>query len=137
MSDFLEQGLLGHLFRTASFTKPTVIAIALCTAAPTDASTGATIVEVPNSNNYARVSLNPLDANWAAVGVGGVTSNSVAITFAAATGSWGTVSRVAICDRATWGAGNMLLYGALAVSKAVANGDTFSFAIGALTVTFA
>jgi hypothetical protein len=136
MSDYLESTLLGHLFRTATFAKPTVVAIALCTAAPNDASTGATITEVPNSGSYARVTVNPLDANWAAVGAGGLTSNVAAITFPTATGSWGTVTHVAICDSATWGAGNMWLYGTLAASKTVNSGDTFSFAISALTVTF-
>lgn len=137
MSDYLEAAVLGHLFRTATFAKPTVIAVALCTALPTDASTGATIVEVPNSGSYARVAVNPLDANWAAVGVGGVTSNVAAITFATATGSWGTVNSIAICDSATWGAGNMLLYGALTTPQTVTSGGTVSFAIGALTITFA
>lgn len=137
MSDYLEQTLLGHLFRTATFAKPTVVAVALCTAGPTDSNTGATITEVPNSGSYARVTLNPLDTNWAAVGVGGLTSNSSAITFPTATGSWGTVTHVAICDSATWGAGNMWLYGTLTTSKTVGSGDTFSFAINALTITFA
>jgi|SRR6185503_20006434 len=137
MTDYLEGVLLGHLFRTATFAKPTVIAIGLCTAAPTDASTGATITEVPNSGSYARVSVPPLDANWAAVGVGGLTSNVAAITFPTASGSWGTVTHVAFLDSLTWGAGNLWLYGTLALSKTVNSGDTFSFAINQLTVTFA
>ena len=36
MSNYLEDQLVKHLFRTGSFTKPTVIAVALCTSAPTD-----------------------------------------------------------------------------------------------------
>lgn len=138
MSNYLEDEVIKHIFRTGSFTKPTVLAIALCTAATSDSQTGATITEVANSNNYARATLNPLDANWAATAGGnGVTSNSSAITFNQASGSWGTITHIAICDSATWGAGNVLFHGALTTSKTVTNGDTFSFQIGDLQITLA
>lgn len=138
MSDYLEDELIKHLFRTGSFTKPTVMAISLCTADPTDSGTGASMSEVANSGAYARVDVPPLDANWrATVAQDGETNNVAAITFTTATGSWGTVTHVAICDSATHGAGNMLFYGALTASKTVANGETFEFAIGALTITLA
>ena len=52
MSDYLENKLLDFIFRTSSFSKPSTIAVALCTSAPDDTSTGATIAEVPNSGNY-------------------------------------------------------------------------------------
>jgi hypothetical protein len=138
-SDYLEGQIRAHIFRTASFTKPSVLSIALCTAATTDAQTGATITEVANANGYARQTLNPLDANWtAASSTDGLSDNASAITFPAATGSaWGTVTHVAICDSATWGAGNMLFHGALTTSKVVNVGDVFSFAIGALDVSIA
>ena len=139
MSDYLEGQIRAHIFRTASFTKPTVIAIALCTAAPSDSSTGATITEVTNANGYARQTLNPLDANWtAASSTDGLTDNASAITFpTCVTSGWGTITHVAILDSATHGAGNMLLYGTLAVSKVVGVGDTFKFNIGDLDITFA
>jgi hypothetical protein len=138
MSDYLEGELRKHIFRTGSFTKPSVLAIALLTAAPNDASTGATITEVANSNGYARQTLNPLDANWsAASSTDGLTDNVSAITFPTATGSWGTITHVAILDSATHGAGNVLFYGTLAVSKTVSSGDVFKFNAGDLDITFA
>jgi hypothetical protein len=139
MSDWLEGQIRAHIFRTATFTKPTVIAIALCTALPDDTKTGATITEVTNANGYARQTLNPLDANWtAASATDGLTDNASAITFpTCTTATWGTVSHVAICDSATWGAGNMLFWGTLSVSKVVGVGDVFKFAIGDLDITFA
>lgn len=138
MSDYLEGQLRAHVFRTSSFTKPTVLKVALATAAPTDASTGATITEVPNSNAYARTGPNPLDANWsAASSTDGLTDNVAAITFPTATGSWGTITHCVINDSATHGAGNNLFHGALTASKAVALNDIFEFAAGALDVTFA
>lgn len=138
MSDYLEVEIRKHIFRTGSFTKPTTLRVALATAATTDAQTGATITEVANSNSYARTGPDPLDANWTgASSTDGLTDNAAAITFPTATGSWGTVSHIAIVDSATHGAGNSLLHGALTASKTVGNGDVFQFAIGALDVTFA
>jgi hypothetical protein len=40
MSDYLEQQLRTHIFRTGSFTKPSGLFVALCTAATSDSSTG-------------------------------------------------------------------------------------------------
>ena len=138
MSNYLEGELIKHIFRTGSFTKPSVLAIALVTTGVTDSETGSTIAEVTNANNYARQTLNPSDSNWAAPAAGnGLTDNLSAITFPQASGSWGTVVGVAILDSATHGAGNVLFYGTLAVSKSINNGDTFSFAIGDLDVTLA
>lgn len=138
LSDYAEVEVRKHFFRTGSFTKPTVLAVGLATAATTDANTGATVTEVANSNAYARVTDNPLDANWSAPdSTGGLTDNVAAIVFPTATGSWGTCSHTFIADSATWGAGNILLHGALTASKAVGTNDIIQFAAGALDVTFA
>jgi len=140
MTDYLETALIGHLFRTATYTKPTQLGIALSTATQSDACTGGSMSEVANSAGYGRMPLPPLDTNWAVVtGTGSgpgasQTSNTPAISFTQATGSWGTVTTVVITDNNTYGAGNALFYGDLTVSKAVTSGDTFSFASGALTV---
>ncbi len=136
MTDYLEGQLVAHLFRTATYTKPTVLAIALSTSNTLDdTATGASMSEVTNANSYARQTLNPLDANWAAIaGNNGTTSNTPAITFPTASGSWGNVQAVVITDNATHGAGNALFYGNLSVAKTVTNGDTFSFAANALTI---
>jgi len=138
-SDYLEGQIRAHIFRTASFTKPSVLAIALCTAAPVDADTGAlTGKEVANAGAYARQTLNPLDANWtAASATDGLTDNASAITFPTATAAWGTVTHVAICDSATFGAGNLLFFGTLTTPKTVGIGDIFKFNIGDLDVTVA
>lgn len=139
MSDTTEVLVRAHLYRTATWAKPTVIAHALATAATTDAQTGATLTEVTNANAYARQSLNPLDANWtAASATDGLTDNASAITFpTCTTATWGTVSHLMQADSATWGAGGSWLHGALTASKTVGVGDVFKFAIGDLDVTFA
>ena len=138
LSDYAEVEIRKHIFRTGSFTKPTVLGVGLATAATTDANTGATVTEVTNANAYARVAANPLDATWTgASSTDGLTDNAAAITFPTASGSWGTVSHAFIADGTTHGAGNIIVHGALTASKTVGNGDVIAFAIGALDVTFA
>lgn len=138
MSDYLEGQVRTHIFRTGSFTKPTVLAIALCTAATSDSQTGATITEVANSNGYARITCNPLDASWpVGSGTDGSVSNANAYTFTASGGSWGTITHFAIVDSATHGAGNVLFHGALTTSKTIADGDSLIFNTGGIVVTFA
>jgi hypothetical protein len=132
MSDYLEGEIIKHIFRTGSFTKPTVLAVGLFTGAPADAGGGTEVT----GNNYSRAQLNPLDANWAApAGGNGVTSNATTITFATPSATWGTVTHFGIFDAAS--AGNLLFHGILTQSKVVNNGDTVSFAAGALQLTFA
>lgn len=135
-SNYLEDQIIAHLYRTSTWSKPTVLAHALFTAAPGEAGGG---TEVANSGSYARVTLNPLDANWAATSGGnGQTSNSSAITFSAPTGNWGTVTHLAQIDSVTWGAGNYWVYGTLTNSRIINNGDAApSFAAGALVISVA
>jgi hypothetical protein len=135
MSDYLEQQLRTHIFRTGSFTKPSGLFVALCTAATSDSSTGSTITE-PSGNGYSRQALAPSDSNWtAASSTDGLTDNASALTWTASGGNWGTITHVAICDAST--AGSVLFHGALTASKTVNDGDSFQFAIGALDITFA
>ena len=133
MSDYLEGQLRAHIFRTASFTKPAVLAISLHTADPTDAGSGAEV----SGGSYARVSLNPLDANWdPGTATDGITKNSVVVTFPAPTANWGVVTHFGIWDATA--AGNLITYGALTTPKTINNGDAApSFAVNALQITFA
>ena len=131
MSDYLEGQIRAHIFRTASFTKPTGLTVHLYTAAPGETGGGTEV----SGGSYAAQSLNPLDANWtAASSTDGLTDNASAITYPSPTANWGVVTHVAIKDQSA----NFLLYGALTASKTVNNGDAApNFPIGALDVTFA
>lgn len=133
MSDYLEGELIKHIFRTGSFTKPTVLGVALFTAAPSDSGGGTEVT----GGSYARVDTPPLDANWDAPAAGdGHTSNSGIITFPAPTANWGTITHIGIFDATV--AGNLLFHGALTTSKTVNNGDPApTFQIGDLDITFA
>jgi len=132
-SDFLEVELRKHIFRTGSYTKPTVLAVALFTAAPSDAGGGTEVT----GGSYARVQRDPLDANWSAPdGTGGLTDNVAALTFPTPTANWGVVTHFGIFDATS--AGNLLFHGALTTPKTINNGDPApAFAIGALDVTLA
>jgi hypothetical protein len=130
-SNYLEEDLLDHVVGKTAYTMPTAYAT-LATADPTDAGTGASHSEVPDSNAYARKST--AGADWNAASAGAI-DNANDITFVQATGSWGTVSHFTLCDNGTHGAGNMLLHGALTTSKAIGNGDTAKFAAGDLDIT--
>lgn len=134
-TNYLEDEIIKHIFRTGSFTKPTVLAFALFTAAPGEAGGGTEATWT----GYTRPTLNPLDANWAATSGGnGQTSNSSAITYGAPTSGPQTMTHMAILDNATIGSGNMLLYGALTASRVINNGDAApSYAIGAVVITVA
>jgi hypothetical protein len=132
MSDYLEGEIIKHIFRSGSFTKPAALAIGLLTTAPNDAGGGSEVA----GNNYARVQVNPGDANWTAPTIGnGVTANVSAITFPTPSASWGTITHFGVYDAAS--GGNLLFHGALTQSKVTNGGDTISFAAGALQFTFA
>ena len=99
--------------------------VSLHTADPAD--TGANEV---SGNAYARIG----PVTFANAGNNPtVASNSAIVTFAAATGSWGTVAYFGVWDAAT--GGNFQGSGALTTPKAVGNGDTARFLANALTIT--
>ena len=144
MSDFLESGIIDHLLRTITFSKPSNISIALLTNHDAnwalDAKTGVTIPAAANASAYARKSLSaPADATWDLPGTGSpTTSNTAAIEFAAASGGdWGYVSGIAIVDSLTYAAGNVLFHGALTTPRIVTDGDTFKFNAGDIDITLA
>lgn len=125
MSNYLENALINATLRNTSYTTPTTVYLALYTDDPTDADTGTEVT----GNGYARQSITFGSPS------NGVSSNTAAIEFPQATGSWGTVSYVGIRDAST--SGNLLYHTALDASKAIATGDVFRVAIGSLSVTFA
>jgi hypothetical protein len=131
MTDYLEGQIRAHVFRTASFTKPTALTIHLYTAAPGEAGGGTEV----SGGSYAAQNNNPLDANWtAASATDGLTDNAADITYPTPTADWGLITHFAIKDQAA----NYLFYGALTASKNVNNGDPApKFSTGDLDITFA
>ena len=139
MSNWLEVEIRKHVFRTGSFTKPTVLAVSLHTADPTDVTATAAANEIPHAFGYERVQRDPGDANWSgASATDGLTDNVAAVTFPAPVGgNWGIATHAAVWDSATYGAGNLILHGALAAPKTINDGDPApSFPAGALDAVF-
>lgn len=125
MSNYLENALINATLRNTSYTSPSVVYLGLYTSDPTDANTGTEV----SGGSYARQSITfGAPSN-------GVSTNSAAIEFPQATGSWGTVGWVGISDSLT--TGNLLYHTALDASKTIASGDIFKIAIGSLSVTLA
>jgi len=132
-SDYLEQAIYNHIFRDATFAKPTTIAIGLTLDVPLD---DGTYTEVPNTNGYARYTNAYGDARWTEMLAAGEGENVVEFAFNPANGGdWGTVSGVIITDDPTWNTGNVLLHGALTSARNVQDGDTFKFNAGSLEIT--
>jgi hypothetical protein len=130
LTDFAEGKMLDHVLNNVNYSPAATLYLALCTADPTDAATGASMNEVADSGSYARTAI-----SFAAAASRQVAQNAT-VTFPQASGSWGTVSHWAIVDSATHGAGNVLAHGALSASKSIVAGNTPSVASGQVTVSF-
>jgi hypothetical protein len=125
MSNYLENALINATLRNTSYTSPAAVYLALYTSDPTDADSGTEV----SGGSYAR------QAITFGAPSNGVSTNSAAIEFPQATGSWGTVGWIGIEDAST--GGNLLYHTALDTSKTIASGDIFKIAIGSLSVTLA
>jgi hypothetical protein len=130
--DTVEQALLNHFLTDPAYTPPATMYIALSSTTPTDA--GANVTE-PSGGSYARVST--VAADWgAATGTAPATkANTATKTFVQATADWvagANLTHFVLFDALT--VGNVVAWGALTVAKPVLNGDTPSFAVGALVL---
>lgn len=114
-----------------AFSLPTVIYIALSTAAFSDSASGSSMTEV-SGGSYARVAVTNNSTNWPAA-VSGSKSNATVFTFPTATSSWGTVTSFYLVDAAT--GGNTLYGGDLVTPRSISTGDTPSFAIASITIS--
>lgn len=121
ISNYGAQQILQHILKIAAMTVPTHIYIAASTADPT--RTGSGLAE-PVGNAYARVQMD----NWTWNGGALRAEDASIIQFPTATGSWGTITYVAIYDAAS--GGNLLFSAALQSAKTINSGDTLSFPIG-------
>jgi hypothetical protein len=122
-SNGFETHVLKYVFTTDSVTRPTAWYVGLFTADPTDTGSGATEI---SGNAYARVA-----ATFTVSGSEATTS--AAVEFAAATGSWGTISHIGIFDASS--GGNLIAHSALTSSKAIATGDVLRFPAGDIDIS--
>lgn len=121
-SNTLETNVLKWAFSADAVTRPTAWYVALYTSNPADDNSGTEL----SGNAYARTS-----ATFTVSGNEATTS--AAVEFPEATGSWGTVSHVAVFDASS--GGNMLAYAALTAAKAIDAGDILRIPAGDLDIT--
>lgn len=123
MSNFLENALINATLRNTGYTSPTTVYVGLYTSDPTDAGSGTEV----SGGSYARTAVTMGSPS------GGVSTNSAAVEFPQATGSWGTVGWIGILDAST--SGNLLYHTELDTAKTIDSGDIFKIAVGSLSVT--
>lgn len=124
-TNYTEDLVLNWVFTTNSATRPTSWYVALYTVAPGESGGGTEC----SGTSYARQS-----ASFTVTGTAPTTaSNSAAIEFPTAGGSWGTIVAAAILDAST--SGNMIAFADLTTSKTIDTGDVLRFNTGALTIT--
>lgn len=166
LSDYLESGLLNHVFRGGTFDKPTTIAIALTSGVPLDSNTGkgilygGTLPEIASGvdfNGLPTVGVDSSGTGYNRVTIGspasqgdnkwshtindiatgsGFIRNSGNIIFNTALTDWGWVSGVAITDHGTVGSGNLLMHAQLSNPRVIFTGDNVKFDIGTLEISF-
>lgn len=150
LSDYMESGLLHHVFKGQTFPKPANIAIALCSGVPVDSDNGATIQELPTGINgsgtgYSRYDLGDPsvdgDSVWQYDGAdhaagSGLIKNSSNFIFGTALLDWGWVSGIAIVDSGEHGVGNVIMYAELGNPRLVYQGDAPKFDMTTLQIKF-
>ena len=156
LSDYLESGLLHHIFRGQPFAKPDGVSIALCSGVPSESDTGETIPELPSeidgvSTGYTRYNLGKPDDSTGGTASGdhywdydlndhnqgsGLIKNRNTLLFDTAIVDWGWVSGIAVCDSGQVGSGNMLMYAQLNNPRVIYQGDSVKFDSSTLQITF-
>lgn len=116
-SNYLENKVLLHVFGATAYTAPSTLYIALFTSDPGETGSGTEV----SGGSYARQTA-------AFTVVNNQASNTAAVEFPTATGSWGTITYAAVYDAAS--GGNLLAYGALTTSKTIASGDVLRIPAG-------
>lgn len=106
--------------------------LALLTAAPTDATTMATMAEVaaPAASGYNRQAV-----TWTDPAATEASSNSAALTFGPFTSDLAAVTHLALVSAATGTAGDLIFYWTLDAARDPANGDSIVFPIGSVVMT--
>lgn len=113
---------MDHVFGGVNYTAPSTLYLALYTSNPDEGNTGTEV----SGGSYARQTIAFTVTN-------NLASNTSAIEFPVATGTWGTITHIGVMDSLT--TGNLLAYAQLTASKAVSAGDALRFPVGDIDIT--
>lgn len=130
-SNYLEQKIIEAVLKNTSYAGGANTYVALMTAVADGEASSVTEV---SGGSYARQAVSA-SGGWSAggqVSAGYEVNNASDIAFPVASADWGTITHFAIYDAST--SGNLLYYGALDASKAIATGDQFKFPAGTLKI---
>jgi len=120
-SNFLENKVLDHVFGGNAYSAAGTLYLALFTTDPAEDGSGTEV----SGTSYARQTV-------AFTVTDNTASNTSAVEFPTAGGSWGTVTHVGVYDAST--SGNLLAYAALSASKAIDTNDVFRVPAGDLDI---
>lgn len=126
-SDYSEDLVLDWLLTNAAATRPTSWYVALYTVAPTDSGGGTEV----SGGSYARTAVTFTVSGTSPT----LATNSAAVEFPTASGSWGTIVAMGVMDAST--SGNLLAWADLTASKTIGTGDVLRFNTGEIDVTLA
>lgn len=121
-SNYLENKVMGHVFGGSAYSAPGTLYLALYTTDPGEANTGTEV----SGGSYARQTVAFTVTN-------NLATNTSAVEFPVATGTWGTITHIGIMDALT--TGNLLAYAQLSSSKVVSAGDALRFPAGDIDIT--
>lgn len=125
LTNYGENLVLTWTFTTSSATRPTSWYVALYTVAPGEAGGGTEL----SGSGYVRQS-----ATFSVSGTSPTTaSNTAAVEFPEATGSWGTIVAAGIFDALS--SGNLIAFANLTTSKTIDTGDVLRFNTGEIDIT--
>jgi hypothetical protein len=133
-SNYLENKVLDHVLRVASYTQPSGLWLALFNNTSGNAAANleaGTLTDETSTSGTAYVRKTVAFASAS----GGSSATNATVTFDAATANWGTITHVAVMDAST--SGNVLFWGAVTTSKTIETGDTFQVTSGNLTISLA
>lgn len=103
--------------------------IALCSAYTPESNS---FTELAQANGYDRIAIGATEFDTAASG-GSISNDGAAIEATASGSDWAAITHIVFVNSQTHGAGTALAYHT--VSKTIADGETFRFVVGELTLT--
>ena len=124
LSNYLANEILDDVFSGNAYSPPGTFYLALYTSAPSAAGGGTEL----SGNGYTRKTV-------AFTTTAQQSTNSGAVEFPTATGSWGTIVAVGVFDAST--SGNLLCYASLSSSKTITTGDVLRVPAGDLDINLA
>jgi len=136
LSNFLESGILNHIFRESKLTQWADLYIGLVSSYDAETMEGGVSTEL-SGGDYERVKFGVKNANWSppyASGQATAIHNTSGIAFKVATADIGNVAGVVICTAQT--GGDLLFHGPLTNSRTLTKDSQFVFPSGTLKVTF-